>query len=101
MNLVTPKAVVKARLQREFVKYLCQIETGQQSVTKFIDFIVMNLVTPKAIPNVHIFVPLKSNLDVQQASHCLMKSSCLVPALGMTKFANVREIILVVLCCDT
>ncbi len=45
---------------------------------------------------------LKSDLDVQQTHLSLLnKSSCLAPALSVTKLTNVRDMILVTLCCPT
>jgi hypothetical protein len=49
-------------------------------------------------------VPLKSHLDVQlihrrPVAGSLNKSSCLARTLGVTKFINMRDMILVTLCC--
>jgi len=58
----------------------------------------MNYVTPKARANhEHLFNKLASASEVG----LLNKSSCLAPALGMTKFINVTNMILVKLCCAT
>jgi hypothetical protein len=57
----------------------------------------------------HTVVLLKYDLDVQQTqlwdqlvkASLLNKGSCLTPALGMTKFIIVENIIWVTLCCAT
>jgi hypothetical protein len=55
----------------------------------------MNLVTLKARAKHEAFVQQTGLWFVEK------KCSCLAPALGLTKFTNVRIMILVTLCCAT
>jgi hypothetical protein len=65
-------------------------------VAKNIAIFVINLVTPKArAKHEQLF-----NEPATEAGS-LNKSSCSAPALGVTKFSVIKDIILVTLCCDT
>ena len=67
-----------------------------QSVTKLIPLSYLNLVTPKAGAKCELLF----NKPVSEAG-LLNKSSCLAPALVVTKFTTVRDMTLVKLCCAT
>jgi hypothetical protein len=57
---------------------------------------IMNLVTPKVGAKHELLI----NKPASEAG-MLTKSSCLGRALGVTKFINMRDMILVTLCCAT
>jgi hypothetical protein len=57
---------------------------------------VINLVIPKDAAKHEVLF----NKPTAEAS-LLNKSSCLVAALGVTKFTKLRDVILVTLCCAT
>jgi hypothetical protein len=69
-----------------FVEHLSKTYAPQQSVTKIIHLAIVNLVTPKAAA--------KHELS-------LNKALCLYRSLGVSKFTNMRDMILVTLCCAT
>ncbi len=60
---------------------------------EFIAIVVVNLVTP-------IITVKQDFFNISEAS-LLNKSSHLAPALGVTTIVNVRDVILVTLCCAT
>jgi hypothetical protein len=65
-------------------------------VTKIIFVTIINLVTPKAgAKQALLFNELASEAGL------LNKGSCLARALSVTKFINLRDMILVTLCCAT
>jgi hypothetical protein len=63
-------------------------------VAQIIFVTILTLVTPKAVAEQELL------LDKPEAS-LLNKSSCLARALGVTKFINMRDMILVKLCWAT
>ncbi len=66
-----------------------------------ISLIFVNLVTPKVLAkHEHSFnKPASVHSDTEAGS--LNRSSCLAPALGVTKFIIAIDMILVTLCCAT
>ena len=70
--------------------------SAQQGETEFITITVMNLVTPKAAAK-HELLFKKTEAEIGSLKY----SSFLAPALGVTKFTIVRDMILVSLCCAT
>ena len=77
---------------------LLNIQAGLKEHEKLvwnnIAMIVMNLVTPKAGAK-------HERLFNKPASVCWIISSCPTQALGVTKFTNVGDMILITLCCAT
>jgi hypothetical protein len=69
-------------------------KVAQQSVTKIISLTIVNLVTHKAGGKLE---PLLNR--TASVAGLLNKGSCLARALGVTKFTNTRDMILVALCC--
>jgi hypothetical protein len=63
-------------------------------VTKLIELMVMNLVTPKGAALLEILFKKLNCAEFSLLNEC----SCLARVIGVAKFTNVRDIILVTLC---
>jgi hypothetical protein len=77
-----------------FVYNLSMTKVAQESVTKIIILAIVKLITPKAGAKHELLF----NKPISGAG-LLNKCSCLAQALAVTKFKNVRDMILVLLSC--